>query len=114
MPPFVRRPDGCRRECAVSPLSIIVETLRVTLKPLSRIAIVMAVIMLLPDSGSAAATSPPPGEIVRPAAAAHAIAQGSPTRRKDTTRLPVSTVTLEVDLGGLPASAFGDHDDTGR
>lgn len=73
----------------MSPWSIVVETFRVTLKPLSMLAVVMAVIMLLPDSGIAMG--------FEPASAA-----------------TVTTTLVALDISTLPPSAFGDHDESGR
>lgn len=95
----------------MSPWSIIVETCRVTLKPLVRIAIVMAVVMLMPDSGSAAASQPLAGAVqAAEPAAAPLPADHAPEAQPQ----PFSTIMLTVDLGLLPASAFGDHDDLAR
>ncbi len=97
----------------MSPWSIIVETFRVTLKPLWFLAAVMAVIMLLPDSSSAAA--PPPAEGARRAAILHRPAsQAVPPAPRHAQPLPISTITLTFDLSRLPPSAFGDDDDAAR
>ena len=95
----------------MSPWSIVVETYRVTLRPLMRLAALLAVIMLLPDSGSAA----PVGRLHHAAAAV--LTAASDTRPPSNEALiarPVYTVTRDLDLRRLPPSAFGDHEDTGR
>lgn len=98
----------------MSPWSIIAGTCRVTLKPLSLIAVVMGVIMLLPDSSSAAA-QPPAETSTRADAGGRNEAKAAPPQDR-TTRpaAPVSTILLAFDLGRLPASAFGDLDDAAR
>lgn len=95
----------------MSPWSIIVETCRETLKPLLRIAIVMAVLMLMPDSGSAAASQPLTGTVQAAEPAALTL---PPRHDPEAEPQPFSAVTVAVDLGLLPASAFGDHDDFAR
>lgn len=94
----------------MSPWSIIVETCRVTLKPLMRIAAVMAVIMMMPDSGSAAASQPSAAAV----GTSETTTVSTPPRAPRVEPLPFSAITLTVDLGRLPASAFGDHDDVAR
>lgn len=70
----------------MSPWSVVVDTFRVTLKPVSMLAVVMAVIMLLPDSGVAGGLGPVRAEAV-------------------------TTTLVALDVAQLPSSAFGDHDD---
>lgn len=91
----------------MSPWSIVVETFRITLKPLALAAVVMALVMLLPDSGIAA-TSLPAAPVARPAAAVRTVDAAPLTRQRPPQ--PVSTVTRHFDLGRLPPTAFGDHD----
>ena len=92
----------------MSPIVVVVEYMKVTLKPLAVIAAAMVLAMLMPDAGEASTKTPAAADAATPATTP--VAPARDDRRSQTSK-PVTTSVLVLELDRLPPSAFGDDDD---